>query len=53
MNDFDNKGVVDEDSTVVADTTVSKPKMVVKDSSKYVKKKPSQKQAPIQTPTPQ
>lgn len=39
MNDFDGKGEPGE-------TPGNKPKMVLKDSSKYVKKKPSQKQQP-------
>jgi len=46
MNDFDNKGGASLDiSSVIEDSsTVAKPKMVLKDSSKYVKKaKPSQK----------
>ena len=49
MNDFDNKGAGGLDTSGgVQDNTVNKPKMVLKDSSKYVKKKPSQKmqQAP-------
>lgn len=58
MNDFDNKGGVDSSGAVqdnsqdgVADTAnLAKPKMVMKDSSKYVKKKPTSKmqQAPSQ-----
>lgn len=41
MNDFDKKGPVD---VSVQDTgLVHKPKMVLKDSSKYVKKKPVSK----------
>lgn len=58
MNDFDNKGGASLDiiSNVIEDSsTVAKPKMVLKDSSKYVKKaKPSQKQVTplLVTPTP-
>lgn len=47
MNDFDNKGGLDASGGVgvsgIQDTSVTgnKPKMVLKDSSKYVKKKPA------------
>jgi len=46
MNDFDKKGGLDASGGVgvsgIQDTSVTgnKPKMVLKDSSKYVKKKP-------------
>jgi len=46
MNDFDNKGPIGLDTSGgVQDSTVqgNKPKNVLKDSSKYVKKKPAQK----------
>ena len=43
MNDFDNKAVGVDTSVKDASLTGNKPKMVVKDSSKYVKRKPSQK----------
>jgi hypothetical protein len=55
MNDFDNKGGASLDiSSVIEDSsTVAKPKMVLKDSSKYVKKaKPSQKQVTPSIGTP-
>ncbi len=44
MNDFDKKGSLAIDKNAL-DTSVSgnKPKMVLKDSSKYVKKKPVSK----------
>jgi hypothetical protein len=44
MNDFDKKGSLAIDKNAL-DTSVSgnKPKMVLKDSSKYVKKKPASK----------
>ena len=42
MNDFDKKGGAPVDESLVdTSLTGNKPKMVVKDSSKYVKKKPS------------
>lgn len=49
MNDFDNKGSLGLDASGgvggIQETSVTgnKPKMVLKDSSKYVKKKPAQK----------
>ena len=57
MNDFDKKGPVDISGvTGIQDTTTTmqgnKPKMVFKDSSKYVKKKPVSKQVPSSTSIP-
>ena len=44
MNDFESKGGAAVDTSVKEGSlSGNKPKMVLKDSSKYVKRKPSQK----------